>query len=290
MKRMIRIGTRDSALAVWQAEFIRQKIEKNFPDIVCEIVTMKTTGDRILDRPLDSAGGKGLFVKELDAALLRGETDLSVHSLKDMPMEIPENLPVLACSVREDPRDALIVKKGLGEGSLQSVGTSSRRREVQLRQLYPDISIVPIRGNVQTRLNKLEKGVCDSTVLAAAGLKRLGKESVITRVFSTAEMIPAAGQGILAVQGRAGENYDFLRCINCERSEAAALAERAFVKELDGGCTAPIAAYADVTENRILLTGLYFSNETGCRIGRIQGSRDEGTELGKRLAAELKEG
>ena len=195
MKTVIRIGSRESRLAVTQTEIIKGQIEAHFPHIRVEIVTMKTTGDRILDRSLEQIGGKGLFVKELDQALRKGRVDLSVHSLKDMPMDIPEDLPILAYSKREDPRDVLIFRQGQAESiSGGMIGTSSKRRRLQLERLYPDCHFQGIRGNVQTRLRKLEEeGFC-ATVLAAAGLKRLGMDSCIGRYFSCEEMIPAAGQ------------------------------------------------------------------------------------------------
>ena len=234
MKTVIRIGSRESRLAVTQTEIIKGQIEAHFPHIRVEIVTMKTTGDRILDRSLEQIGGKGLFVKELDQALRKGRVDLSVHSLKDMPMDIPEDLPILAYSKREDPRDVLIFRQGQTESiSGGMIGTSSKRRRLQLERLYPDCHFQGIRGNVQTRLRKLEEeGFC-ATVLAAAGLKRLGMDSCIGRYFSCEEMIPAAGQGILAVQARAGEYQELLEVLNDPRSEAAAKAERAFVKVLE---------------------------------------------------------
>ncbi len=291
MKRILRIGTRKSALAVWQAEYVKQLIESSDPDIHCEIVAMRTEGDRILDRPLYQAGGKGLFVKELDQALRDKITDISVHSLKDVPMELPDDLPILAYSRREDPRDALILRKDSDEAGMKIIGSSSRRRIIQLEQLYPGRRFTGIRGNVQTRMRKLEEGLCDGTVLAAAGLKRLGMEDAAVRFFETDEIIPAAGQGILAVQGRAGEKYGFLSCVMDERSRIAAAAERSFVCTLDGGCTAPIAAYAKISGRKLRLSGLYCCEEAGIlRRGEAEGDTGEAEKLGKELALELKEG
>lgn len=288
MKKVVRIGSRESKLAVWQAEYVAHMIEQAHPEIEVQIITMKTTGDRILDRNLDQVGGKGLFVKELDIALMEKRTDLSVHSLKDMPMEVPETLPILAYSKREDPRDVILFRKGID--TVKVIGSSSRRRQVQLEKLYPDCTFTGMRGNVQTRLRKLEEGMCDATVLAMAGLKRLGMESAAERVLDPEEVIPAAGQGILAVQGRAEEDYYYLDCVMDKDGRTAALAERAFVRMLDGGCSSPIAAYAQVADGQVILSGLYYNEETGSYIvGKKQGPEKEAEMIGRTLAAELKE-
>ena len=288
MKKVVRIGSRESKLAVWQAEHVAHMIEQAHPEIEVQIITMKTTGDRILDRNLDQVGGKGLFVKELDIALMEKRTDLSVHSLKDMPMEVPETLPILAYSKREDPRDVILFRKGID--TVKVIGSSSRRRQVQLEKLYPDCTFTGMRGNVQTRLRKLEEGMCDATVLAMAGLKRLGMESAAGRILDPEEVIPAAGQGILAVQGRAGEDYYYLDCVMDKDGRTAALAERAFVRMLDGGCSSPIAAYAQIADGQVILSGLYYNEETGSYIvGNKQGPEKEAERIGRTLAAELKE-
>ena len=207
MQSVIRIGSRESLLAVRQAEIIRDQILRCDPEVKVEIITMKTTGDKILDKSLAKIGGKGLFVKELDRALLDGRIDIAVHSLKDMPMEENPELPILAYGKREDPRDVLLYRPDLDNlPEHPLIGTSSRRRMIQMEKLVPDCSFRGIRGNVQTRMKKLETEGYDATLLAAAGLKRLGMEHVISRYLSVDEMIPAAGQGILAVQGRKGDN------------------------------------------------------------------------------------
>lgn len=290
MQSVIRIGSRESKLAVAQAEFIRQKIERLHPEVKTEIITMKTTGDRILGRSLEQIGGKGLFVKELDQALLNGEIDISVHSLKDMPMEISEELPILAFSEREDPRDVLIYRPGVSSLPEEAViGTSSRRRGIQIQKMYPRAVCRSIRGNVQTRLEKLSTEGYDGTILAAAGLRRLGMESVAGRYFSVEEMLPAAGQGILAVQGRKGESYAFLEGVDDPASRYAAAAERQFVQALDGGCTSPVAAYARGSGNELLLTGLYYREETETYFtDNICGNQEEAEGLGERLAASMK--
>ena len=286
----IRIGTRASKLAVIQAEMVRSYLQER--GIPAELVTMTTTGDRILDRTLDKVGGKGLFVKELDAALMDGRSDLSVHSLKDVPMELPDGLPLLGFSKREDPRDALILPEGAEQIDFSKpIGCASSRRILQLNRLFPMARFAPIRGNIQTRLRKLDEGQYSATVLAAAGLKRAGLERRISRIFSTEEMLPAAGQGVLAVQGRADEEYAYLSGFFDADSRDTSLCERAFVAALDGGCTAPTAAFAEILPDgeRIRLTGLYSDEETGAVIRRqVTGLRTDAVRLGTQLASEVK--
>ena len=263
MQSVIKIGSRESQLAVRQAEIIRDQIMSFDPGITVEIITMKTTGDKILDKSLEKIGGKGLFVKELDRALMDGRIDIAVHSLKDMPMEENPDLPILAYGRREDPRDVILYRPGLEELPEQAViGTSSRRRMIQMEKLYPGCTFRGIRGNVQTRMRKLETEGYDATLLAAAGLNRLGMEHVISRYFSVDEMIPAAGQGILAVQGRKGEQYGWTDKIDIPQSRAAALAERQFIRVTGGDCTSPCAAHAQVSGNELKLTGLYYNEDT----------------------------
>lgn len=288
--RKITVGSRESKLAVAQAMLVMDCIAAAHPEIQLELVTMKTTGDIILDRSLDQIGGKGLFVKELDQALLDGRIDLSVHSLKDMPMETPEELPIVAFTKRADARDVLILPQGkteLGEGPL---GCSSARRGLQLAKLFPGREIKGVRGNVQTRLSKLDRGEYSALVLAKAGLDRLGLSDRISRVFSAEEMLPAAGQGILAVQGRAGEDYSFLDGVGDANATICAQAERSFVAALNGGCSSPVAAYAEVLGDQLKLTGLYYNEETkGWMIGSQTGNMTQAKDLGVRLALRLKE-
>jgi len=288
----LRIGSRDSKLAVVQSEIIMDLIQKAHPELEMELITMKTTGDLILDRSLDKVGGKGLFVKELDHALREGRIDVAVHSLKDMPMETPEDLPLIAFSKREDPRDVLVLPEGEEEPSaVRPIGSSSARRNLQLKNLFHDVETASVRGNVITRLNKLDRGDYSALVLAYAGLKRLNLEERISRVFQPGELIPAAGQGIIVVQGRAGEDYRFLDCINDKKSEIEALTERAFVRTLDGGCSSPIAAFAQLEGEQIHLAGLYCKeDETDYITGEISGSCSEGEALGRKLALQLKAG
>ena len=263
MQSVIRIGSRESLLAVRQAEIIRDQILRCDPEVKVEIITMKTTGDKILDKSLAKIGGKGLFVKELDRALLDGRIDIAVHSLKDMPMEENPELPILAYGKREDPRDVLLYRPDLDNlPEHPLIGTSSRRRMIQMEKLVPDCSFRGIRGNVQTRMKKLETEVYDATLLAAAGLKLLGMEHVISRYLSVDEMIPAAGQGILAVQGRKGDNYGWSARIDAPESRAAAQAERQFIRVTGGDCTSPCAAHAQISGSELKLTGLYYKEDS----------------------------
>ena len=288
----LRIGSRESRLAVIQSRMVMEKIAKAEPAAELELVTMKTTGDKILDKTLDKIGGKGLFVRELDQALREEKVDFTVHSLKDMPMEVPEDLPMAAFSSREDPRDVLVLPEGTTEiDRSKPIGCSSRRRQLQLKKLFPDMAIEPVRGNVQTRLAKLEAGQFSALVLAAAGLKRLGLEERISRYFSVEEVLPAAGQGILVVQTRKGMDTDCLRLVQDEESACCARAERAFVRALNGGCSSPVAAHAVVERTLLTLTGFYVSaDERIQRKGSIRGSAADAEMLGKALARQLKEG
>ena len=287
--RSIRIGTRESRLAIIQSKLLAEYITKNCTGIEPELVAMKTTGDKILNKTLDKIGGKGLFVKELDQALREGRSDVSVHSLKDVPMEVPDDLPLLGFSTREDVRDVLVLPKNTTKlNDLLPIGSSSARRIIQLKKLFPCQEIKAVRGNVLTRLEKLDRGEYGGLVLAAAGLKRLGLEERISRYFSTEEMIPAAGQGILAVQGRANEDYSFLQGFFDEDSMVCALAERSFVQALGGGCSSPIAAYAALEDNRkkIHLTGLYVEEgNMDYRKKSITGPREEAAQIGQELAS-----
>jgi hydroxymethylbilane synthase len=262
------------------------------PQLELELVTMKTTGDLILDRTLEQIGGKGLFVKELDRALRQGEVDLTVHSLKDMPMETPDDLPIVAYTYREDPRDVLVLPEGVSALNPEKpIGCSSRRRQLQLAALYPEMEVQPVRGNLQTRLAKLDGGQFSALVLAAAGLKRLGLEHRISRYFTPEEILPAAGQGIIAVQGRAGEEVAALSAVRSADAGFCAQAERAFVRTLNGGCTSPVAAYAQCRDGVLTLTGLYVSSdESVVRRGTVTGLPEEGEALGRALAQKLKEG
>jgi len=285
------VGSRESRLAVVQSMTVVDFLKSKHPGIDVALLTMKTTGDKILDRTLDKVGGKGLFVKELDVALRQHRADITVHSLKDMPMEVKEDLPILCCSRREDPRDALVLRAGVGMKPDLVVGSSSLRRAIQLKALLPDCEIRPVRGNLQTRLRKLDEGQFDALVLAAAGLKRLGLEARISRYFSVEEIIPAAGQGILAVQGRADFDRTLLEGYADADAWCAATAERAFVRQLDGGCTSPVCAHAALDGESIHLTGLYYEASDGSwRKGSVDGPREAAERLGIELAQALRDG
>lgn len=283
---IVRVGSRASRLAVIQSELIMKQIEEACPDVKTELVTMKTTGDKILDRTLDQIGGKGLFVKELDEALRAGEVDLTVHSLKDMPGVIPEDLPLSAFSHREDPRDVLVLPAGASEIDLSlPVGTSSLRRSLQIKELIPGAVTAPVRGNVETRLRKLDDGQYSALVLAAAGLKRLGLEGRISRYFSPEEMIPSACQGILGIQMRAGADTGIGEKINDPDSMHCALAERAFVKAIGADCGSPDTAFAQIEDGQIKLMGLRYDAEND-RVIRdcIRGNVTDAEGLGRELA------
>lgn len=286
----LRVGSRDSALAVIQSRLVMDALRSARPDLELELVTMKTTGDRILDRTLDQIGGKGLFVRELDAALREGRVDLTVHSCKDLPMDLPEDLPIAAFLQREDPRDALVLPEGASAWDVrQPAGSASPRRRVQLRELFPELEVRPVRGNVQTRLRKLDGGEYGALILAAAGLKRLGLEGRISRYFTPEELLPAAGQGILAVQCRADMDRSVFDCLRDREAALCALAERAFVRALDGGCSSPIAAHARAAGDVITVTGMYVDGADRVWKGSASGPAAEGEALAQALAKKLKE-
>ena len=281
---MIKIGSRDSRLAVVQAEEVCRALGD------CELITMKALGDMILDKTLDQVGGKGLFVKELDRALAEGRVDLTVHSLKDVPMEQPAGLPLVAYTRREDARDALVLPQGGEWDKSKPIGCSSARRRVQLAELFPEVEVKPVRGNVLTRLDKLDRGEYGALVLAAAGLHRLGLEGRITRYFSPDEIIPAAGQAILAVQGREGELAEEVKKLDDADAHDCATAERSFVKTLGGGCFAPVAAYAETEGAYLHLRGLYITeDERASARGAVTGLRTEAEALGRTLALQLRQ-
>jgi len=288
----IRVGSRESALAVIQSEMLMDGIRNYDDSIELELITMKTKGDKILDRNLDKIGGKGLFIKELEIALAANEVDLVVHCVKDMTMDVSEELPVLACSVREDPRDALILPEGVTELDLSKpIGCSSNRRIIQLKQLFPEATFEPMRGNVQTRLAKVDSGHFAATLLAVAGLKRAGLEHRISRIFEPDEMIPSAGQGVLAVQGRAGQDTSFLKGFDNRDAWRSSLCERSFVRTLDGGCTSPIAAFASIDGDMIKLTGMDIDkdgNPVVLSCESVAVTDEECVELGHSLALQMK--
>ncbi|RMH80484.1 MAG: hydroxymethylbilane synthase [Acidobacteria bacterium] len=285
----LRIGTRKSKLALWQANFVKEELEKKGHSV--ELVLITTSGDKILDAPLAKIGGKGLFVKEIEEALLRKEIDLAVHSLKDVPMELPKGLTLGAITERESPFDVLISRGGekleeLPEGAL--VGTSSLRRQVQIRRKRPDLKVEVLRGNVDTRLRKLEEGRYHAIILAYAGVKRMELEGRIAQVLE--DFVPAVGQGSLAIEIREGDEdvLNTVSFLNHQESRIRAECERSFLKELQGGCQVPIGAYAWLEGDKLLIRGFLSDLEgvrfiEGCEVGKPE----EPQELGKRLAGEL---
>lgn len=289
---LLRIGTRGSKLALRQAAELCDRLGKVRPELAVpgaiETVVIRTTGDRITDRPLLDIGGKGLFTKELEEALKDRRIDLAVHSMKDMPSLLPEGLAIACHLPREDPRDALIAPvartlKDLPQGA--SVGTSSLRRQAQLLHARPDLRIVPLRGNVDTRLNKIESGAADATVLALAGLKRLGRDGEVTSILSNDEMLPSPAQGVIAVEIRAddGRARSLLAAIDHRPTALCATAERALLEALDGSCRTPIAALASLDGNRLALDALVISPD-GRICHRLQ--RSTTTSLARELGQE----
>jgi hydroxymethylbilane synthase len=259
--RRLRIATRESALAQWQAEHIRARLIAQFPGMTVDLLGLTTQGDRILDQPLSSIGGKGLFIKELEVAMDEGRADLAVHSLKDVPMEMPHGFSLASITAREDPRDAFVSNRyaalaDLPQGAV--VGTSSLRREAQLRERHPHLAIEPLRGNVNTRLRKLDEGRYAAIILAAAGLKRLGFGARIAALLEPEESLPAPGQGALALECRSDRANILaaLAPLADAGTTLATTAERAFSRALGGSCHTPLAAYAEWEGGTLWLRGL----------------------------------
>ncbi len=255
------IASRESVLAMWQAEHIKARLEQLYPEASVSILGMTTKGDQILDRTLSKIGGKGLFVKELEQALADGRADLAVHSIKDVPMQLPEGFALAAITEREDPTDAFVSNQydslsALPDGAV--VGTASLRREAQIRAQFPKLTITPLRGNVQTRLRKLDEGQYDAIILATSGLKRLGLGERIRSTLDVAQSLPAAGQGALGIEIRADRDdlMTLLAPLNDERTNACVTAERALARALGGSCQVPLAAYATEADGILTLRGL----------------------------------
>lgn len=274
-KSLLRIATRKSALALCQTNYIKSQLQKIYPKLVVELIEITTTGDKNLNDPLHKVGGKRLFVKELEQALLEGKADLAVHSLKDIPADIPLGLTIAAISKREDPRDVLLSNVASNLASLPTgavVGTTSLRRICQLRAIRPDLEIKPLRGNVDTRLQRLDEHKFDAIVLAAAGLNRLGLQQRITEFFSSSQFLPAAGQGALAIETREDQEIrEIVRPLNHEETQYCVTAERALNLRLDGGCQVPIGALATLKNGQLLLEGLVGSPD-GKSILRANGA------------------
>ena len=286
----IRIGTRKSKLALWQANYVKNFLEKNY-GIEAELVKITTTGDKITDVPLAKIGGKGLFVKEIEKALLDGEIDLAVHSLKDVPMVIPKGLKLGAITKREYPYDVLISRSGKKLKELPSgskVGTSSLRRQVQIKRLRRDLKVEVLRGNVDTRMRKLKEGLYDAIVLAYAGVKRMGYEKEVTEVLDY--FIPAVGQGSLAIEIREGDKKveELIKPLNHRESYLSAICERAFLRELEGGCQVPIGAHAQVNGSKIFIKGFISDLQAERFIeDTVDGSVENAEEVGRELARRL---
>ena len=292
MNRKIHIGTRGSKLALWQAHWVQGKLLKTHPTLSVEIIVIKTKGDKILDVPLSKVGGKGLFVKEIEDALLEGKIDLAVHSMKDMPAELPGGLTIGAIPQRENPLDVLVSKRGcladLPEGA--RIGTSSLRRAAQILFSRPDMRIDPLRGNLDTRLRKLDTGGMDAIVLAAAGIRRLGLKHRITEYLDSGVMLPAAGQGALCIEVRTGDEDTGALIGELDHAETrtVVLGERAFLHRLGGSCQVPIAAHGRIEGKRFELSGLV-AEPDGSRIFRevLTGPAATSGRIGTELAEKL---
>lgn len=291
--RTLRIATRRSPLAMWQAEHVQSRLLEMYPDLTVELVTFKTQGDILLDTPLSKIGGKGLFVKELEVAMLAGDADIAVHSMKDVPMEFPEGLELGIILERENPRDAFVSNnyktlEELPQGAI--VGTSSLRRQCQLQNLRPDLVIRSLRGNVQTRLGKLDAGEFDAIILASAGLLRLEMESRIAQYLEPEVSLPAGGQGAVGIELRSddAETLALLKPLQHNVTAARVMAERAMNKRLQGGCQVPIACYAIENEGELWLRGLVGSVD-GQQMLTVEyrGPATEAEALGIRAAEDL---
>jgi hydroxymethylbilane synthase len=286
----VRIGTRGSALALWQAEWVRSQLTAAHPGLTVELVTIRTQGDKILDVPLSEVGGKGLFVKEIEEALLGGRVDVAVHSMKDMPAELLTGLQVAAMPLREDPRDVLVMREGHGFGDLPPgarVGTSSLRRAAQLLHLRADLRIETLRGNLDTRLRKLETQGFHAVVLAAAGIKRMGLSHLITQYLEPELMLPAVGQGALGIETRTEDlpTNELVAGLADLPTMVAVRAERAFLRRLQGGCQVPIGGYATLEGEGLTLTGMV-ADLQGRRVIRraLRGEARQAEEIGESLA------
>ena len=295
MHNSLVIGTRGSQLALWQAQFIKDQLERLYTDLEVNLKIIKTTGDTIPDRSLVGLG-KGVFTKEIENALLSGEIDLAVHSLKDLATELPEGLCIAAIPTREDPRDVLITASGLPLEDLlngATIGTTSPRRKAQLLHIRQDLQVVDIRGNIDTRLRKLHETGLDGIILAAAGINRLRKPEVITQFFDVERMIPAVGQGALAIETRQGDTAleTLLEPLNDPKTVAEVTAERSMLESLGGGCQVPIGAYAKHVDDELSLIGVVCHPEGALRIVKsAKGEPNAAQHLGEVVAERLREG
>lgn len=289
----IRIGTRSSKLALWQTNYIENEIQKQYPNYKVEIIHIKTTGDKILNSPLSQIGGKGLFTKEIETQLLEGKIDLAVHSLKDVPAQLDERFKIAAITKRFEPFDSFVSNKYDSFKELPDnakVGTSSLRRRAQLLKAKPELQIENLRGNVDTRLKKLDNGEFDAIILATAGLKRLGYETRIKEILPIELMIPAVGQGALAIEilNENVELKDKLQFLNDLETEKATKSERAFLKEVEGDCQVPIGVYAKILNQRLIIKAMILSIDgkkfvEDEEVGEINQSEELGITLAKKL-------
>lgn len=293
MQKKIRIATRKSPLALWQAEHVAVLLENTFPGVKTELVKMTTQGDKILDAPLAKIGGKGLFVKELEVGLLEGTADIAVHSMKDVPVEFPNGLHLAAILTREDPTDAFVANHYSSLTDLPPnarIGTSSLRRQCQIKELYPQAEILALRGNVNTRLAKLDAGDYDAIILASAGLKRLGLAERITQRLDTKVSLPAIGQGAIGIECRVDdtEMNAMLGKLHDRATGLCVAAERALNARLSGGCQVPIAGFAEIVDGQLFMRGLVGSPD-GSRIYRSEyiGKPEHAEIIGKTIAEDL---
>jgi hydroxymethylbilane synthase len=289
----LRIATRSSPLALWQAEEVARRLKPIYPDLKVSLVQMKTRGDKLLDAPLAKVGGKGLFVKELEVGILEGRADIAVHSMKDVPVDFPDGLELVLIMQREDPRDAFVSNQYESLDSMPAgtlVGTSSLRRQTQIRERYPHLKIDWLRGNVNTRLRKLDDGEYDAIILACAGLIRLGFEHRITRSLEPEECLPAIGQGAVGIEARSDDIAvkELLAPLGHAETSVRIAAERALNETLNGGCQVPIAGYAVLDDGQIFLRGLV-GEPDGSRILRAEasGKAEDAVSIGRQLAEDL---
>lgn len=295
MIKEIRIATRQSRLALWQTEYVADTLRRAHPGIDIEIIPMTTRGDQILDKSLAKVGGKGLFIKELETAMIEDRADIAVHSMKDVPWDLPGGMTIGAVLQRADPGDAIVARKNgdalssLPEGA--RVGTSSLRRQAQIQNVRPDLQVSPVRGNVETRLRKLDQGAFDAVILAAAGLKRLGFGERITGRLTMDECLPAIGQGIIGIECREQDQdiLEALRPVEHSGTRRCINAERSLARELGASCESPIAAYGEVRDGELFLRGVVALPD-GSRLikAMVRGSVTDGHELGRELAADLR--
>ena len=292
MKTKITIGTRKSKLALWQANYVKLELEKHFPDLTIELKEISTKGDKILDTPLSKIGGKGLFTKEIEEGLLKKEVDLAVHSLKDLPTKLPDGLKIVAITKREKPHDVLIGGKFKDLKSKSRIGTTSLRRVAQLKAFRDDLEYLDLRGNLDTRIKKLQDGEYDAIIVAYAGIKRLGLENLISEEFDPKIILPAIGQGAMAIEIREDDKEieKIISNINDKSTYLSCLAERSFLETLQGNCQTPIGAYSEIKEDKITLYGL-IASLNGKKIVRnsvsghleIYECKKIGKELGEKL-------